>query len=148
MNSQSYTPLSPLLSFFMLSLSPLEAVSLVVVVSSVFLYGRRRNAKLPFPPGPKGYPVIGNVFDIPQGVPAWKAAMSMGETYSERLALAARGHKLISGSSDSDVLYLNILGADQIILNSNEAISDLLDKRSTIYSDRVRALGTNRASAW
>ena len=42
------------------------------------------------------------------------------------------------GSSDTDVLYLNVLGADQIILNSNEAISDLLDKRSAIYSDRVR----------
>ena len=38
---------------------------------------------------------------------------------------------------DSDVVYLNFFGADNIILNSNEAISDLLDKRSVIYSDRV-----------
>lgn len=41
-------------------------------------------------------------------------------------------------SSDSDVVYLNLFGADHVILNSNEAISDLLDKRSAIYSDRVR----------
>ena len=123
----------------MLPLSPIEAILLVVVVSLVFVYGKRRNARLPYPPGPKGYPVIGNVFDIPQGAPVWKAAVSMGETYSKRLALAACDHRLISGSSDSDVLYLNLLGADQIILNSNEAVSDLLDKRSAIYSDRVRA---------
>lgn len=35
------------------------------------------------------------------------------------------------------MVYLNLLGADTIVLNSNEAISDLLDKRSAIYSDRV-----------
>jgi len=46
---------------------------------------------------------------------------------------------LISASLDSDVVHLNLLGADHIILNSNEAITDLLDKRSTLYSDRVRA---------
>ena len=70
----------------------------------------------------------------------------MGETYSERLALAAHVRKLIFGSSDSDVLYLNMLGIDQIILNSNEAIVDLLEKRSTIYSDRVRAFQTHHTS--
>lgn len=44
----------------------------------------------------------------------------------------------MSASAGSDVLYLNLLGADHVILNSNEAISDLLDKRSALYSDRVR----------
>jgi hypothetical protein len=38
---------------------------------------------------------------------------------------------------DTDILYLRLMGKDTIILNSNEAISDLLDKRSIIYSDRV-----------
>ena len=41
-------------------------------------------------------------------------------------------------SADSDVIRLNLLGAEHIILNSSKAISDLLDKRSGIYSDRVR----------
>ena len=44
---------------------------------------------------------------------------------------------LTSVRSDSDVVYLNLFGAKHIILNSNEAISDLLEKRSAIYSDRV-----------
>ena len=83
--------------------------------------------------------MIGNVFDIPQGASLWKAAVTLGKTHSERLVLAVCAYKLILGPSDTDVLYLNHLGIDQIILNSNGAISDLLDKRSAIYSDRVRA---------
>ena len=38
---------------------------------------------------------------------------------------------------DTDILYLNLFGKDVIILNSAKAISDLLDKRSKIYSDKV-----------
>jgi hypothetical protein len=122
----------------MLSISSL-GVALLVIAASFVVHRKRRNTRLPYPPGPKGYPVIGNVFDIPQDVPLWKAAVLMGKTHSERLALALCVYELILRSSESDVLYLNVLGADQIILNSNEAVSDLLDKRSTIYSDRVRA---------
>jgi hypothetical protein len=48
-------------------------------------------------------------------------------------------YELILGSSETDVLHLNVFGDDKIILNSNEAVSDLLDKRSAIYSGRVRA---------
>jgi len=36
------------------------------------------------------------------------------------------------------VIYLNILGKGIVVLNSSEAIADLLDRRSTIYSDRPR----------
>jgi hypothetical protein len=64
--------------------------------------------------------------------------MSMGGKYSGRIMFAACVCELISMSTDSDVLRLNVLGAEHIILNSSEAISDLLDNRSAIYSDRVR----------
>ena len=37
----------------------------------------------------------------------------------------------------TDILYLRVMGIDLIVLNSNEVISDLLEKRSSIYSDRV-----------
>ena len=35
-----------------------------------------------------------------------------------------------------DIIYLNILGQPIVILNSKEAIADLLDTRGVIYSDR------------
>ena len=38
---------------------------------------------------------------------------------------------------DTDILYLNLFGKDLVILNSTKTISDLLDKRSKIYSDKV-----------
>ena len=34
-------------------------------------------------------------------------------------------------------MYFNMLGTDLVVLNSSEAIADLLDKRSAIYSDKV-----------
>lgn len=39
-------------------------------------------------------------------------------------------------TSGSDVLRLNVIGMNLIVLNTMEAAVDLLDKRSSIYSDR------------
>jgi hypothetical protein len=132
----------------MLSISSAGGVLLAVAASLIFLRRRRRNTRLPYPPGPKGYPVIGNVLDIPQDIPLWKAAMSMAGKYSEWLAFAVRVCGLTPVYVDSDVLYLNMLGADHIILNSSEAISDLLDKRSAIYSGRVRGFWIHCSSVF
>lgn len=41
---------------------------------------------------------------------------------------------------DTDVLYLKLASTDLIVLNSTEAITDLSEKRSNIYSDRVSPL--------
>ena len=35
-----------------------------------------------------------------------------------------------------DVIYLNLMGKSLVVLNSEEAARELLDKRSAIYSDR------------
>ena len=40
-------------------------------------------------------------------------------------------------SEDTDVLYLRVLATEMIILNNSEVVSDLLEKRSNIYSNRV-----------
>ena len=122
----------------MIFISPIGGVLLAVAVSLVFVQRRRRKARLPYPPGPKGYPVIGNVLDIPQDVPLWGVLMQMAEKYSEWITFAAYVCELTPAYTDSDVLHLNLLGTDHIMLNSSEAISDLLDKRSAIYSGRVR----------
>ena len=38
---------------------------------------------------------------------------------------------------ETDVMHLNVLGTDLVVLNSSEAIANLLDKKSATYSDRV-----------
>ena len=73
----------------MLSTSSLGGVLLAIVASLVFIRKRRRNDGPPFPPGPKGYPLIGGVLDVPQDVPLWQALASMGEKYSERIVLTS-----------------------------------------------------------
>lgn len=39
---------------------------------------------------------------------------------------------------DTDVLHLRVITTDFIVLDSAKAISDLVEKRSNVYSDRVR----------
>ncbi|KAJ3925808.1 MAG: cytochrome P450 [Lentinula lateritia] len=73
--------------------------------------------KLPLPPGPRKLPILGNTLDMP----------------------ATDQHIIFSQWAeqyDSDILHLKVAGEDYIILNSYEAVIDLLDKRSAIYSSR------------
>jgi len=37
----------------------------------------------------------------------------------------------------TDILYLRLMGDDMVVLSSDQAISDLVEKRSAIYADRV-----------
>lgn len=36
----------------------------------------------PYPPGPRGYPIIGNVFDLPEN-PIWEGFARMAKEYSK-----------------------------------------------------------------
>jgi cytochrome P450 len=98
------------------------AASLCTAASFVALVLRwqRSRSRLPYPPGPKGYPLIGSAFDVPQDTPIWKTFISIAQNHN------------------TDVLHVKMFSTDFIVLNSSEAISDLLEKRSSIYSDRPR----------
>ena len=40
--------------------------------------------------------------------------------------------------TDSDVIHLDLLGTHLLVVNTREAAFELFEKRSAIYSDRVR----------
>jgi hypothetical protein len=42
-----------------------------------------------------------------------------------------------------DIFYMNMIGQPVVVLNSAQAASDLLEKRSAIYSDRVGSTMVN-----
>ncbi|KAI0028835.1 cytochrome P450 [Vararia minispora EC-137] len=73
---------------------------------------------LPFPPGPRRWPLIGNLLDMPR-TDFWEILKRIRREYG-------------------DVVYVNVFGQPIVILNSLQAAQDLLDQRSVIYSDRPR----------
>ncbi|KAK7685162.1 hypothetical protein QCA50_011525 [Cerrena zonata] len=81
---------------------------------------------LVFPPGPQGYPIIGNVFDIPSTMP-WIAFQKMAKVHG-------------------DIMYFKVPMQEVVVLGSAEVVFDLLEKRSEIYSDRPQVLMYNLTS--
>ncbi|KAF9522915.1 cytochrome P450 [Crepidotus variabilis] len=93
-------------------------LNVAIVLGAVYLFYRFRNrSKLPLPPGPKRLPLLGNALSIPKAR-EWL-------TY----------HKW-SKELGTDILYLDMMGQSVIILDSHKAASDLLEKKSSIYSSR------------
>jgi hypothetical protein len=80
---------------------------------------QRHKTPYPLPPGPKGDPIIGNLRQMPtENIPqAWA---KFGEEYGP-------------------LTYLNVLGRHLLIINTQEAAIDLLEKRGKNYSDRPHA---------
>lgn len=93
---------------------------LIVPVSfCLFLYARltRKNkSRLPYPPGPPADPILGHLRIMP--------AKDPHETFHEWSKIYG------------DVMYLEVLGKPIVVLSSEQAATDLLDKRSSNYSDR------------
>jgi len=61
---------------------PAGATVFVIALARYFKSkGSLNNSKLPYPPGPKGLPLVGNMLDLPRGIPLWEGFAQMGETY-------------------------------------------------------------------
>ncbi|KAG7451799.1 cytochrome P450 [Guyanagaster necrorhizus] len=88
------------------------AIALVGLVLAWRLFRLNRRA-MQFPPGPRGLPFIGNLLDMP--------------SEKEWLTFAKWGEKYAS---------VSILGRRLVIINSAQMAVNILDKKSSIYSDR------------
>lgn len=109
-----------------MSATPLQFMALCFMAGlflTLYFYIQRRKRNplnLPYPPGPKGVPILGNLFDIPTSGYIYKTFRQWGRELG------------------SDIVHIQVLGTHIVVLNTKEAADDLLDRRSSIYSDRPR----------
>ncbi|ESK84350.1 cytochrome p450 [Moniliophthora roreri MCA 2997] len=94
--------------------TPLSCV-LVSICIWIAFFSRSRPGKLP--PGPKGYPLVGNVFQLQKR--PWHTFVRWKKSYG-------------------DIVYLRLFNQDVIVLNSAKVAGDLLDRRAPNYSERLR----------
>ncbi|KAL7281056.1 hypothetical protein ACG7TL_004358 [Trametes sanguinea] len=80
------------------------------------VFKRFSGSTRPLPPGPKPLPLIGNALDFP--------ATDWGQAFRD-LTLKY-----------GELVYLNMAGQPIVLLGTHEAAVELLEKRSSIYSDR------------
>ncbi|KII86265.1 hypothetical protein PLICRDRAFT_164703 [Plicaturopsis crispa FD-325 SS-3] len=86
----------------------------------------KRRASLP--PGPRGLPLVGNLFDMPTSN-QWMKFAEWGKKYG-------------------DICFVTIFGKPIIILNTAKAAIDILEKKSAIYSDRPTFLMVGELAGW
>ncbi|TFK32278.1 cytochrome P450 [Crucibulum laeve] len=75
-----------------------------------------RRSTGPLPPGPKKVPLLGNLLDMPSER-EWFTFADWGDKWG-------------------DIISVSVFGQQFIILSSAKAAIDMLDKKSSIYSDR------------
>ncbi|KAJ6546378.1 cytochrome P450 [Mycena sp. CBHHK59/15] len=91
-------------------------LSVALVLFLTLLTPRVWKTRKNLPPGPPGLPLIGNLLQIPFNVP-WVTYKSWARKYG-------------------DIIHVSVVGQPLMFLTSPQAVTELFEKRSAIYSDR------------
>jgi len=103
----------------------------VVILFILGYYAHRRYVKRTepkLPPGPLPFPVIGNVLQLP--------LKYQQRTFSDWAKVYG------------DVVYVRLFRTPALVIDSAQAAQDLMDKRSSKYSDRPRFVALTEIMGW
>ena len=123
-------------------------LGVLTLLSVKFLVPNKKSNRLPLPPGPFRWPILGNIFDMPRAS-EWITFTEWRKTYGKSgpsIATLALNHT--GYSSAGNIIHLSVFGRPIIVLNSANAALDLLEKRSSIYSDRPRMPMAGELMGW
>ena len=119
----------------MATLAPQYLLAIVAVLTLIWRVSGR--SRLSLPPGPKGFPIIGNLLDMPKDnmvVSMHQLCRQYGECFSLWRCLAEELMTLYIG----DIVYLDVFGQPTIIIDSYDSAIAILESRSANTSDRPR----------
>jgi Cytochrome P450 len=91
----------------------ITSIVAITIYVQFFYDSRRRH----LPPGPRGWPIVGNSFQI-----------SFEKDPAPQLAKWTKEF--------GEMFYLSIGGSDFVFLNSPRVVKDLFEKKGTVYSDK------------
>ena len=115
-----------------------STLDILVLVSSLvaFLIIRdfQRRRALPYPPGPRPLPLMGNLFDIPKKF-SWLSYLQFSKKHG-KIYFTVKGLLRLTEEMTGDILSFHVFGKVIVVINSYEANRDLLESRAEIYSDR------------
>jgi hypothetical protein len=118
--------------------SLMSILDILVLVSSLLAFlairDYQRRQGLPYPPGPRPLPLIGNLIDIPREF-SWLTYTQLSRKYGMSY-FASRVHWHLTDGMAGDIISFRAFGQVVVVLNSIEVNKDLLEKRPDIYSDR------------
>jgi hypothetical protein len=118
------------------SLSPILLAFFLLAVALLWRRFKQSHRNLPLPPGPKRWPFIGCLLQMPQ-VFEHETFREWCRQYGDYpFSLYSWPESLIKMCAGSDIIYVNVLGQSMIIIDKYETAVELLDKRSGIYSSR------------
>jgi cytochrome P450 len=112
-----------------------------------WLAGRKTRAhNLSLPPGPRGLPVVGALFQWPTKDP-WIVFSQWAAQHGTTLCFITFYPKA-NPSALGKVVYTSILGSSIILLNTPEACAETFGTRGAIYSDRPLAYFADVMVGW